>query len=320
MRRAPHPERDKLMRYAPIMLALSGALLAAPARAEMDWSRVDAVLDREAAVVGGIHKYALPRSDLRVTVDGTQIRPQLALTGWIAFEQIGAQAMMMGDLALTEAEAQPVLRSLLADGVAVTALHQHLLRASPATVYMHVSGAGDPVLLARAVREALAETGTPFGAAPAAAPEPPQQGLDADELGAILGARGKRSGEVIQFSIPRPDEVRVAGMAMPPEMGVATALNFQPTGDGKAAVAGDFVVLARETGPLLKTLQANGLEVTALHNHMTNDEPRLFFVHVFAQDDARKLARALRAGLDVIGSEQSSIRPAPAPGRAASSK
>jgi hypothetical protein len=308
------------MRYAPIMLALSGLLLAAPACAEMDWSRVDAVLDRAAAVMGGVHKYALPRGDLRVTVDGIGIRPQLALTGWIAFEQVGAQSMMMGDLALTEAEAQPVMRSLLADGVTVTALHQHLLRASPATIYMHISGFGDPVVLARAVREALAETGTPFGAAPAAAPEPPQQGFDAAELDAILGARGKRNGGVIQFSIPRPDDVRVAGMAMLPPMGVATALNFQPTGGGRAAVAGDFVVLARETAPLVKTLQANHVEVTALHNHMINDEPRLFFVHVFAQDDALKLARALRAGIDVIGSEQSSIRPAPAPENAASSK
>jgi hypothetical protein len=109
-------------------------------------------------------------------------------------------------------------------------------------------------------------------------------------------------------------------MAMPPAMGVATALNFQPTGNGKAAVAGDFVVLGRETAPLLKTLESNGIAVTALHNHMVNDEPRLFFVHVFANDDALKIARALRAGLDVIGSDQSAIPPAPAPAHATSWK
>lgn len=308
------------MRYAPVTLALAGLLLTTPARAEVDWSRVDAVMDREAAIIGAVHKYPLPRGDLHVTLDGVDIRPALALTGWIAFEQIGAQAMMMGDLVLTEAETQPVLRSLLADGVGVTGLHNHLLRAAPATVYMHVSGFGDPVVLARAIREALAETKTPFGAPVKAASEPPQPGFDAAELDAILGAKGKSSGGVIQFSIPRPDEVRIAGMAAPPAMGMATALNFQPTGNGKAAVAGDFVVLGRETAPLLKTLQSNGVAVTALHNHMVSDEPRLFFVHVFAQDDALKLARALRAGLDVIGSDLSAIPPAPAPAQARSWK
>jgi hypothetical protein len=309
------------MRKSLLTILLPGLLVAGAARAdaEVDWPRVDAVMNKEAAIVGAVHKYPLPRSDLHVTLDGVEIKPALALGGWIAFEQIGAQAVMMGDLVLTEVEAAPVLRSLLADGVGVTGLHNHLLRATPATLYMHVSGFGDPIVLARAVREALAETKTPFGASKASS-NAASANLDADAVGAILGAKGKNNDGVWQFSIPRPDDVRVAGMAMPAAMGVATALNFEPTGDGKAAIAGDFVVLGKEVAPLLKTLQANGVEVTALHNHMLTDEPRLFFVHVFAHEDAVKLARALRAGLDVIGSEQSSIQPAPAPAHATSSK
>jgi hypothetical protein len=307
------------MRKALLTVLLPAMLVAGAARAEIDWSRVNAVMDREGAIIGEVHKYALPRGDLQVTLDGVEIRPALALGGWIAFQPMGDQSMMMGDLVLTETEAAPVLRSLLADGVGVTGLHNHLLRATPATLYMHVSGVGDPVVLARAVREALAETKTPFGP-PKASSRAATTSFDADGIGAILGPKGKNSDGVWQFSFPRPDAVRVAGVTMPAAMGVATAINFEPTGDGKVAIAGDFVVLGREVAPLLKTLQSNGVEVTALHNHMLSEEPRLFFVHVFAHDDAQKLARALRAGLDVVGSDQASIRPAPGPATATPSK
>lgn len=314
-------QKGTLMRNALLTVALTGSLLlsGAAARAEIDWSRVDAVMDKEAAIIGTVHKYPLPRSDLHVTLDSVEVKPALALGGWVAFQQIGADAMMMGDLVLSESEVRPVMRSLLADGVSVTAIHNHLLRASPATLYMHVSGFGDPVVLARAVREALAETKTPFAPAAQAAPGTVSPGFDVAKLDTILGAKGKNSGGVWQFSFPRPDDIRVAGMAMPPAMGVATALNFEPTGDGKAAISGDFVLLGKEVPALLKTLDSNGVEVTALHNHMLNDEPRLFFAHVWAHDDAVKLAMALRAGLDVIGSNQTSIPPAPAPGHASSS-
>lgn len=300
------------MRKPLATLALAGLLLSgAEARADVDWSRVDSVIGKEASIIGPVHKYGLPRGDLHVTLDGVDIRPALALGGWVAFEQIGANAVMMGDLVLTETETQPVMRSLLAGGVRVTGLHNHLLRAAPATLYMHVSGFGDPVALARAVREALAETKTPFGPSAQAAPEP-APGFEPARLDRILGAKGTNNAGVWQFSFPRPDEVRVDGMATPAAMGLATALNFEPTGGGKAAVSGDFVVLGKEVAPLLKTLQSNGVEVTALHNHMLADEPRMFFVHVWGHDDALTLALALRAGLDAIGSDQAVIRPAPA--------
>ncbi len=282
--------------FAAVALLLS----ASEAFAETEWSQVDAAIAKKAAVAGAVHKYGLPRSDLHVTVDGVTLKPGLALGGWIAFEPSGHGAMMMGDLVLTETEVSPVMRSLLANGVEVTALHNHLLRAAPATFYMHVGAHGDPVKLAKIVREALAETKTPFEASPSPTGEPPKLGFDTAQVDETLGFQGKNNGGVYQFSIPRAEQQKADGITIAPAMGVANAINFQPTGDGKAAITGDFVATAKEVEPLLKALQSNGVEVTALHNHMLDDEPRLFFVHFWANDDAMKLARALRAGLDAV--------------------
>lgn len=289
------------MRKTLAALAAMGLLLPASAGAEeIDWSQVDAAIGKKAAVVATVHKYGFPRSDLHVTLDGVSIKPGLALGGWIAFEPTGHTAMMMGDLVLTETEVTPVMRSLLANGVEVTAVHNHLLRASPATFYMHVAVHGDPVKLAKVVRGALADTKTPFEPPAAPAGEPAKIDFDSAQVEEALGFHGKNNGGVYQFSIPRADAIKANGAAVAPAMGVANAINFQPTGDGKAAITGDFVATAKEVEPLLKALQTHGIEVTALHNHMLDDEPRLFFVHFWANDDAVKLARALRAGLDAV--------------------
>lgn len=247
-----------------------------------------------------VHRYGLPRSDLHVTLDGVSIKPGLALGGWIAFEPSGHAAMMMGDLVLTETEVNPVMRSLLANGVEVTGVHNHLLRASPAPFYMHVGAHGDPVKIGKAIREALAETKTPFEPSAVPVGEPPKIDFDSAQVEEALGSQGKNNGGVYQFSIPRAEAIKAEGATVAPAMGVANAINFQPTGAGKAAITGDIVATAKEVEPLLKALQSNGIEVTALHNHMLNDEPRLFFVHFWANDDAVKLARGLRAALDTV--------------------
>jgi len=275
-------------------------LPASVAVAETDWSQVDAAIGKKAAVAGSVHKYGLPRSDLHVTLDGVTIKPGLALGGWIAFEPSGHAAMMMGDLVLTETEVNPVMRSLLANGVQVTAVHNHLLRASPAPFYMHVGAHGDPVKISKAIREALAETKTPFEPSAVPVGEPPKIDFDSAQVEEALGSQGKNNGGVYQFSIPRAEAIKAEGATVAPAMGVANAINFQPTGAGKAAITGDIVATAKEVEPLLKALQSNGIEVTALHNHMLNDEPRLFFVHFWANDDAVKLARGLRAALDTV--------------------
>jgi hypothetical protein len=288
------------MRYAlsiPVLafaLLLSGQSLAA----DIDWAKVDAALGKTASVQGEVHRYGIPRSDLQVTVDGVTIKPALALGGWLGFEPMAGGALVMGDLVLTEPEIEPVMTKLLASGIDVTALHNHLLRANPATYYMHVHGHGDAVALATAIRAALGESKTPFGPPAAPAPQAAQIDLDTAALDSAIGTKGKVNGGVYQFSVPRKDPITEDGTPVPPAMGVATVINFQPTGGGKAAITGDFVITANEVNPLIRALRENGIEVTAIHTHMLDEQPRLFFVHFWANDDGAKLAKGLRAALD----------------------
>jgi Domain of Unknown Function (DUF1259) len=277
--------------------------LSMPAKAaQTDWFIVDTILTRTGAVSGDVHRYGLPRSDLSVSLDGVALKPGFALGGWLAFEPMGDKAMMMGDLVLTENEINPVMSRLLGEGLQVTALHNHLLRANPPTFYMHVAGAGDPAQLARLVRTALEESRTPFDVKPPAEAAAASAGVDFDtaKVDAAIGGKGKANGGVYQFSIPRADSIKMDGMAAPGAMGTAIAINFQPTGAGKAAITGDFVALSSELNPLITALRNNGIEVTAIHNHMVGEEPRAFFVHFWANDDAVKLANGLGAALKTV--------------------
>lgn len=282
--------------FASLSLLPAESVLAA----ETDWKKVDLIFGRSASVSGTVHRYGLPRADLKVSLDGVALKPGFALGGWVAFEPMGDATMMMGDLVLTEAEINPVMTKLLAEGLQVTAVHNHLLRASPPTFYMHVSGMGDAENLARMTRVALEESQTPWemGAAPPAAAT--NLGFDTAKIDETIGFKGRNNNGVYQFAVPRSDSIKQDGMAIPGAMGSAIAINFQPTGDSKAAITGDFVALAGEVNPLIKALRDNSIEVTAIHNHMLDDEPRAFFVHFWANDDAVKLAKGLRAGLDAV--------------------
>src|SRR6266566_3839093 len=291
---------EETMRRTAACLLICGlaTILAGNALAqEIDWKKVDAALGRTgAAMPGGVQRYALPRSDLRVTVDGVAIKPALALGGWVVFAPAQGGAMLMGDVVLTETEIEPVMTKLLEGGVEITALHNHLLRADPATYYMHVGGQGDPVKMAQTIRSALSASKTPFEAAQAA--PAPSVDLPTAQLDEIMAAKGQANGGVYQFGIPRKDPITEGGMAVAGAMGSANAINFQPTGGGKAAITGDFVVAGEEVDPLIRTLRENGIEVTAIHSHMLAEQPRVFFVHFWANDDAIKLAKGLRAALE----------------------
>jgi hypothetical protein len=288
---------------------LAGSLSASAIAADDNWARVGEALGKSGTEMpGGVYRVGLPRTDLKVTLDGVDIKPGFALGGWLGFETAGAQSMVMGDLVLTADEVNPVMEKLLAGGIQVTALHNHLLRNLPFTMYMHVMGMGDPVKLATALHAALAASKTPLAPAAtgtsqpaAAAPAaPPAIDLDTAALDQALGAKGTNNGGIYQFSIPRAEAVKDSGMAVPPALGSAQAINFQPTGGGKAAITGDFVLTAKEVAPVMKALRGNGIEVTALHNHMLDDEPRLFFMHFWANDDAGKLAQGLKAALSHV--------------------
>ena len=275
---------------------LAGALANA---AGIDWTRVGEALGRPGTVLpGNVYKAGFPRTDLKVTVDGIAIKPALALGSWVAFQPTGSDAMCMGDLALTEREVSPVMKRLIDGGFNITAVHNHLLRALPAVVYMHFSAHGDPVALAHTLHAALALSHTPL--APPRTSLPAPVALDTAALDNALGFKGSANGGVYQFSVPRSDVIFEGSMTIPPSMGTAIAINFQPTGRGEAATTGDFVLLGTEVQPVLQALRGRGIEVTALHSHMIGEEPHLYFVHFWAHGNALDLARGLRAALDRV--------------------
>ena len=268
--------------------------------ADSDWAPVAKALGRSGTEMpGGVYRVGLGRSDLKVTLDGVQIKPPLALGSYLAFQKRGSDGMVMGDLVLTHEEVNPVMKKLVEGGIEITALHNHLLRSSPATMYMHFLGHGDPAKLADVLRAALSESKTPLAAPPAAGSPPPLE-IDTAAIEQTLGAKGTANGGVYQFNIGRAETITDGGMPIPIAMGSGIVINFQPTGGGKAAITGDFVLVAREVNPVLKTLRDNGIEVTALHSHMLEDQPRLFFMHYWANDDAQKLAAGLKAALSKV--------------------
>jgi biotin operon repressor len=290
---------------APLLVAVATLAFATAANAqEIDWKKVDEALGRTGAVSGDVHRYGFPRSDLQVTLDGVTMRPALALGGWAAFKPAHGGAMVMGDLVLLETEINPVMTKLIENGIEITAVHNHVLRGNPATFYMHIGGHGDPVKLATAIRAALAESKTPL-TPPAPAASQPAIDLDTAQLDQIIGAKGQANGGVYQMGVPRRDPITENGVQIAPAgpMGVATAINFQPTGGGKAAITGDFVLTGEEVNPVIKALRTNGIEITAIHSHMLTEQPRLIFMHFWANDDALKLARGLRAALDKTASK-----------------
>jgi hypothetical protein len=263
------------------------------------WEQVDAAFGRKAAVSGDVHRYGFPRTDLSVTLDGVTIKPSLALGGWVAFKPMHDGAMVMGDLVLLESEIAPVMAALIHNGLEITAVHNHVLRGNPATYYMHIGGHGDPEKLATSILQALQSSKTPLAPPPAPVAQPAID-LDTAQLDEIIGVKGQPNGGVYQFSVARRDPVTEGGIILAPAgpIGAATAIGFQPTGGGKAAITGDFVLTADEVNPVIAVLGNNGIEVTAVHSHMLTEQPRLIFMHFWASDDAIKLAKGLRAAID----------------------
>ncbi len=308
---APRLARVSLPALAAVLVWTGGlpnwpALAQTPARAaasDTSWAAVDRAMGRPGdPQPGGVQKYSLPRGDLVVRLAGVTLKPALALGSWVAFKRTGSEAMVMGDLVLTEAEIAPVVAKLQQMGVDQTAIHHHVLHESPRMFYVHIHAMGDPVSIAEAVRSAVALTKTP--PAPAKAPGQADFSLDTTLIAAALGHGGKVNGGVYQVSVPRAERITDAGMEVPSPMGLATALNFQPTGGGKAASTGDFVLTDSEVGPVMRALRKAGIEVTALHNHLLRDEPRLFFMHFWANTDATALAKGLRTALDLTNSKK----------------
>ena len=294
--------------FQSILVAGVAALFATPSlhaqQPSVQWGPVEEAFGRKGVPqAADVMRFNFPRSDLAVTAGGVTLKPSFALGSWVAFLPTGAgKAMAMGDLVLLDGEVSAVMSALQAGGVEQTALHNHLLNESPHVMYMHIMAEGDPAKIAGAVRAALAKSATPLGAAP---PAPPAVAdLDTAGIAKALGVAGRLNGNVYQVSVPRSETITEMGHQLPPSMGVATAINFQPTGAGKAAITGDFVLRGSEVNPVIRAFKKNGIDATALHSHLVASDPQLYFMHFWANDDALKLARGLREALDQTKSKR----------------
>jgi uncharacterized protein DUF1259 len=290
------------------LVALAG-LPAATLAADPDWKAVEQALGKAGQLQpGDVFRVGMPRTDLNVTVKGVPVKPGFALGAYAAFKQVRDHAMVMGDLVLLDAEVPAVMSGLFANGLDVTAVHNHLNDMSPHVMYMHYEGRGDAVQLAKGLRTALAASATPLASGPAPSPAAPTAtgpALDSKRIEQVLGRQGRDvGGGVFQLTAPRAEAITEMGHPLLPAMGVVTVMNFQSTGDGRAAITGDFVLVDQEVNPVARALSQHGIEVTAIHNHGLFDTPRLFYMHFWANDDPAKLAQGLKAALDLTNSRR----------------
>jgi Domain of Unknown Function (DUF1259) len=285
-------------------LAIVGTPAVASA-AQPDWKAVEQALGKSGQLQpGDVFRIGMPRTDLNVTVKGVPVKAGFALGSYAAFRQVGDHAMVMGDLVLLDAEVPAVMSGLFAGGLEVTAVHNHLNEMSPHVMYMHYEGHGDAVQLAKGLRQALSASATPLGGGPAPATATGGPALDPKPIEQALGRPGRDvGGGVFQVTVPRVEAITAIGQPLLPAMGVVTVMNFQATGDGKAAITGDFVLVDQEVNPVARALRQHGIEVTAIHNHGLTDTPRLFYMHFWANDDPAKLAQGLKAALDRTNSQ-----------------
>ena len=295
--------RLSLARTALFALALAPLSLGAQGTS---WAATDAAFGRPGAPqASNVMRYNFPRTDLTVTVEGVTLKPAFALGSWVAFLPIeDNNVIAMGDLVLLDSEVPAVMSALQDAGVEQSALHNHLLNESPHIMYMHVMAHGDPVRIAKAVRGALAKSATPLGTPSPTVPVTVTPPLDTVGIARALHTTGKFNGIVYQVSVPRTETITEIGHAIPPSMGLATSINFQPTGGGKAAITGDLVLRGGEVNSVIRILRKNGITVAALHSHLIDEDPKLYFMHFWANDDAVKLATALHAALDITGSKR----------------
>ena len=268
--------------------------------AQIDSTALNNVFGKKGSVQGNVYKISYPRSDLKVKVGDFSVAPGLALGSWVGIIKMENESMMMGDLVLLDAEVPKVITKLVEENLDITAIHNHLINETPNIKYIHFHGSGDAVQLAKKIKSVLAVTATPLSA-PAAQTQ--TKNIDWSKVTAILGTTGKQNGMLLQYAFPRNEKLTESGMEMPPSMGMATSINFQMDGS-RAAITGDFVLLADEVNPVIKALTENGIMPTALHTHMLNDEPRLFMMHFWAVGNPEKLAKGLKAALDKTNSKK----------------
>ena len=278
----------------------AGSPRSAVTTTDADWKPVADALGRTGKLGDNNTAYRvnLVRNDLHVTTDGVAIKPGLSLGGYAAFVRYdNNQTLLMGDLVVTEAELPKVTDALQAHGLAQTALHKHLLEQTPPVWWTHVHGMGDAAQLAQGLKAALDATSI----GPAIPPPAQQPQVDIDTAGVeqALGRKGTPDSGLFKYSIPRKDTIVEDGHVLPAaSLNLTTVINFQPVGGGRAAINGDFVLTAPEVQKVIQALRAGNIQIVELHNHGLTEQPRLFYMHYWAVDDAVTLAKVLRPALD----------------------
>ena len=256
----------------------------------------------DGTVNNGQFKITVPQNDLNVMVDGFKIIPPMGLGSWVAFAPTSEQTMIMGDIIVTEKDLKPVQQEVIKQGLTITAIHNHFVRNEPDVMYMHIGGMGDEKELAGSVKAVFDKVAEIRGANPANADiSAVENTLDTSVIDRILGFSGSMNNGVYKITIGRPDvDLKEHGATVSTFLGFNTWASWQGTPE-RAAVAGDFTMLADEVAPVMKTLIENDIEVVALHNHMIHENPRIFFLHYWGVGPAEKLAKGLRAALDKTG-------------------
>jgi biotin operon repressor len=261
-----------------------------------DWAGVSQALGRPGKLTDTVYRVPLVRSDLMVSSQGVAVKPGLSLGGYATFTRYADTGLLMGDLVVTETEVPKVINALQAHGIELTALHKHLLEQSPPVWWIHVHAMGDPVQLAQGLKAALDATALP-APTPAPAVQPPVA-VDTAGIDAALGRKGTADGGIYKFTVARNQAITVSDHVLPAGLGLTTSINFQPVGADKAAINGDFALTGEEINPVIAALRRGGIQIVEVHNHSLDEQPRLFYLHFWAVDDAVALAKALRPALD----------------------
>ena len=260
-----------------------------------DVAGVEKIFGRKLNNMDGFYRVDFPRKDFKVNIGDVAIEPGLAFGSWLAFLPMDGKAMLMGDMVLFESEVSSVLKKLYEQGIQIAAMHNHLLNESPKIIYIHVTAMEDPLAIAAKMKAVFSVTATPMDTTSSARSK--TEDVNWGRVENIMKSKGKHDGKLLKFSFSRKEKIQEHGVTLPAKFGINTVINFQKVGD-KAAITGDFVLTAEEVNKVAKVLTENGITVTEMHNHMIFEQPRLFFMHFWAVDDAEKLAAALRKAVE----------------------